>query len=123
MINFDEFKQIETHWIGLSVNGINAAYSASLVDIVNKCNNTYSTIKITIKKPVGVKSRTYIDFHKKNNKEDPKFKVGDHLIISKCKNIFAKVYVPDWKKLKKLLECVMKKNYKKQIINSLELKK
>ena len=28
-------------------------------------------------KPVDVKSNTYIDFDKKNNKEDPKFKVDD----------------------------------------------
>ena len=37
---------------------------------VNKCNNTfYSTIKM---KPADVKSHTYIDFNKENNKEDPK---------------------------------------------------
>ena len=30
-------------------------------------------------KPVDVKSNTYIDFDKENNKEDPKFKVADHL--------------------------------------------
>ena len=28
--------------------------------------------------------------------EGPKFKVGDHVKISKCKNIFAKSYVPNW---------------------------
>ena len=33
---------------------------------------------------------TYIDFNKKNNKEDLKFKIGDHVTISKYKNIFAK---------------------------------
>ena len=41
-------------------------------------------------KPVDVKSTTYIDFHKKNNKEDPKFKAVDHVIISKYKSIFEK---------------------------------
>ena len=51
-----------------------------LDDIVNKYNNTYhSTIKM---KPVDVKSSTYIDFNKDNNKEDPKFKVDDHVRIS-----------------------------------------
>ena len=41
-------------------------YIDKLVDIVNKCNNTYhSTIKI---KPIYVKSSTYIDFNKKNNR-------------------------------------------------------
>ena len=63
-------------------------------NIVYKYNNIYpSTIKM---KPLDVKSSTYIDFDKKNNKEDPKFKVGDHVAISKYKNIFAKGYVPNW---------------------------
>ena len=31
-------------------------------------------------KPVNIKSRTYIDFDKKNNKEeDATFRVGDHV--------------------------------------------
>ena len=30
-------------------------------------------------KPVDVKSNTYIDFDKKNNKEDTKFKVDDQV--------------------------------------------
>ena len=46
-------------------------------------------------KPVFITSRTYIDFDKKNNKEDPKFKVGSHVRISKYKNIFAKGYTPN----------------------------
>ena len=28
--------------------------------------------------------------------KDPKFKVGDHVRISKDKNIFAKGYTPNW---------------------------
>ena len=44
-------------------------------------------------KSLDVKSRKYIDFDKKNNKEDPKFKVGDHIRISRYNNIFAKVNV------------------------------
>ena len=43
-------------------------------------------------KPVDVKSNTYIDFDKENNKEDPKFKVADHLWVSKFRNIFAIIY-------------------------------
>ena len=61
--------------------------------IVNKDNNTYRTIKM---KPVDVKSSIYIDFNKENKKEDPKFKVSDHVTVSKYKNIFAKGYVPNW---------------------------
>ena len=46
-------------------------------------------------KLVDVNSGTYIDFDKKNNKEDPKFKVDNHVRISKYKNIFAKGYIPN----------------------------
>ena len=31
-------------------------------------------------------------------KKDPRFKVGDHVRISKFKNIFAKGYAPNWSK-------------------------
>ena len=66
-------------------------YINKLDDLVNKYNNTYhSTIKI---KPVDVKSSMFIDFDKKNNMEDPKFKVVDHVRISKYKSIFIKGYV------------------------------
>ena len=62
--------------------------------MVNKHDNTcHITIKI---KPVDVTSSTYIDFDKKINKEDPKFKVGDHVRISKYKTIFEKGYVLNW---------------------------
>ena len=69
-------------------------YINKLADIADKCNNTYhSTIKI---KHVDVKSSAYIDFNKENNEKDPKFKVDDHVRISKYKNCFAKGYVPNW---------------------------
>ena len=44
-------------------------------------------------KTVDVNPRMYVHFNKENNKEGPKFKVGDHVRISKYKNIFAKAYV------------------------------
>ena len=48
-------------------------------------------------KPVDdVKDNTYIDFGKESNDKDPKFQVGDHVRIWKCKNIFAKGYTPNW---------------------------
>ena len=52
-------------------------------------------------KPVDVKDNKYIDsteLHsiKVVNDKIPKFKVGDHVRISKYKNIFAKVYTPNW---------------------------
>ena len=43
-------------------------------------------------KPVDVKDNTYLDFKKEVNDKDPKLKVGDHVRISKYKNIFAKGY-------------------------------
>ena len=52
-----------------------------------------------------------MEFHssKDVNGKDPKFKVDDHVRISKYKNIFAKEYTPNWpeevfviKELKKL---------------------
>ena len=65
-----------------------------LDDIVNEYNNTYHrTIKM---KPVDVKDNTYIDFEKDVNDKNPKFKVGDHVRISKYKNIFAKGCMPNW---------------------------
>ena len=33
---------------------------------------------------------------KRVNDKDPKFKVGDHVRISKYKNIFGKGYTPNW---------------------------
>ena len=71
-------------------------YIDKLDDILNKYNNTYhSTIKI---KPVDVKSSTYINFNKENNKKDHKFKIDDNVRISKCKIIFTKGYTPNWYK-------------------------
>ena len=68
-------------------------YIDKLDNIVSKCNNTYhKTINM---KPLDVRSSTYIDFDKRNNKEDPEYKVGDHVRISKYKNIFAKDHVPN----------------------------
>ena len=40
-----------------------------------------------------VKSSTYIDFDKKNNKEGPKFKVVDNIRILKYEITFVKDYV------------------------------
>ena len=68
-------------------------YIDKLYVIVNKYNNTYSTIKI---KPLDVKSNTYIDSNKEINDKDHKFKIGDITRISKYKNIFAKGYTRNW---------------------------
>ena len=70
-------------------------YIDKLDDIVGEYNNTYHrAIKM---KPVDVKDNTYIDFtYTTYIDKNPKFKVGDHVRISKYKNIFAKGYTPNW---------------------------
>ena len=118
-------------------------YIDKLDDIVNEYNNTYyRTIKM---KPVDVRDNTYIDFEKEVNNKDPKFKVGDHVRISKDKNIFAKGYMPSWseevfviKKVKstvpwtyvindfngeEIIGTFMKKNCKRLIKKNLQWKK
>ena len=56
-------------------------YIHKLDDIVNSYNNTYyRTIKM---KPLNVKQSTYTNSSKKINDEDPKFKIGDFVWISK----------------------------------------
>ena len=70
-------------------------YIDKLDDIVDGYNNTYRTIEM---KPVDVKDNKYLDFNKENNYKDPKFKFGDHVRISKYRNIFAKRYMPNWSK-------------------------
>ena len=80
-----------------------------LDDIVNKYNNTvHRTIKM---KPIDITGEFYIKSSKNafnkdsmeldsielnSNKKNPKFKFGDHVRISKYKNIFAKGYTPNW---------------------------
>ena len=54
-------------------------------DIIDKHNNAYQrTIKV---KP--------INFVVESNDRDPKFKVGEQVIISKYKSLFAKGYTPE----------------------------
>ena len=69
-------------------------YIDKLDYMVDEYHNTYHT---TIKmEPIGVKDNTYINTDKEVNGKGPKFKVGDHVRISKYKNIFAKGYTPNW---------------------------
>ena len=69
-------------------------YIDKLDDIVSKYNDIYHrTVKM---EPIGVKDNTYINIDKEVNDKKPKFKVDDHVRISKFKNIFAKGYIPNW---------------------------
>ena len=47
-------------------------------------------------KPNDVTSDSYAEYDEDFNKKGSKFKVGDHVRISKYKNIFAKGYAPNW---------------------------
>ena len=49
-------------------------------------------------KPINVKDNAYFDFDKEVNNNDPKFKIDNHVRISKYENIFAKGYTPNWSK-------------------------
>ena len=65
-------------------------YFDVLDDIVNKYNMTvHRTIKM---KTIDVASDSYAEYNKDSYEKDPKFKVGDHVKISKYKNFFAKGY-------------------------------
>ena len=69
-------------------------YFNVLDDIVDKYNNTwYSSIKM---KPKDVTDDSLVNISEESNKKIPKFKIGDHVRISNYKNIFAKVYTPNW---------------------------
>ena len=82
--------KIFKHMAAISKN----IYFDVLDDIVNKYNNTvHKTIEM---KPVDVTFDSYAEYNEDFNKKDPKFKVGDHVRISKYKNIFAKTYAPNW---------------------------
>ena len=47
-------------------------------------------------KPIDVKNYSFPGYNEESNKKDPKFKVIDHVRISKYMNIFAKGYAPNW---------------------------
>ena len=69
-------------------------YFDVLKDIINKYNKTvHKTIKM---KPIDVTDDSFVEYNEDLNERNPKFKVGDHVRISKYKNIFAKGYAPNW---------------------------
>ena len=107
-------------------------------DIVDEYNNTYHTAIKMI--PINVRDNTNINIDREINNKDPKFKVADHVRISKYKNIFAKGYTSNWseevfviKKVKNTVPWtyvindlngaeILKKNCKKQTKRNSELK-
>ena len=125
-------------------------YIDKLDDVVDKYNNAYHT---TIKmKPIDVKDNIYIYIYiyiyinadKETNNKDPKFKVEyqeyqntkrfllkdicltgvkKYLLLKKLKILFCGITLLMIQTVKKLLEHLMKKNYKRQIKKNSELKK
>ena len=82
--------KIFKHMTAISKN----VYLDVLNDIANKYNKTmHRTIKM---KPIEVTNDSYAEYNEDSNKRNPKFKFGDHVRISKYKNIFAKGYVLNW---------------------------
>ena len=69
-------------------------YFDKLDDFVDdEYNNTnHRTTKM---KPVDVKAGNYFEYNVNYNDKDPKFKIDDHLRISKYKNIPAQGYTPN----------------------------
>ena len=47
-------------------------------------------------KPIEVTNDFYAEYNEDPNNKNPKFKFGDRVRISKCKNIFSKGYAPNW---------------------------
>ena len=77
--------KIFKHMTAISKN----IYFDVLDDIVDKYSNlVHRTIKM---KPIEVTNDYYAEYNEDpSNKKNPKLKVGDHVRISKYKNIFAK---------------------------------
>ena len=107
-------------------------YFDVLDDILDEYNSTvHRTIKM---KPIAVTSVSYVEYNEDSNVTKLKFKVGDHVRISKYENIFAEGYTQNWSEdafvvskikiqfrglmllvtwmVNQLLEIFMKKNYK-----------
>ena len=96
--------KIYKHVTAISKN----VYFDVLNDIVDEHNNTYhKTIKM---KPINVRSDSFAEHNEESNEKDLKFKVGDHVRISRYKNIFTIRYICNMsedifvaKKIKKML--------------------
>ena len=47
-------------------------------------------------RPIDVTDDSFAEYNEESNKRNSKSKVGDHVRISKYKNIFANGYFPNW---------------------------
>ena len=78
--------KIYKHMTAISKN----VYFDVLDDIVDKYNNTYH--RIIKMKPIDVKNDSFAEYYEESNEKDPKFKLNDHVRVSKYKNALAKCY-------------------------------
>ena len=70
-------------------------YFNVLDDIVDNYNNTYHSS--TKMKPEDVTDDFFfVQYSEESNKKNPKFRIADHVRISKYKNVFTKGYTPNW---------------------------
>ena len=84
--------KIYKHMTAVSKN----VYFDVLDNIVDEYTNTYhNTVKM---KPIDVKSSSCAEYNVDSNNKGPKFKIGDHVKISKYKIYFAKGYPPNGQK-------------------------
>ena len=96
-------------------------YFDVLDDIVNKYNNTiHRTIKM---KTIDVTDDSFGEYNEKSDKKNPKFNVGDHVRISKYKNIFAKGYAPNWSEEIFLIKKIKNTLLWTYVINDLNVEK
>ena len=101
------------------------AYFDMLDDIVNNYNNT---VIEQLKWNLLMLKIIYVDsmeLHSKKevNNKDPKFKVGDHVRISRYKNIFAKGYIPNMSEEVFVIKKVKSTIPSTYVINDLMVKK
>ena len=83
-------------------DGIYVVTERFIRTLKNKCHKHLTGVWKNVhidkldEKPADVKSGTYLVCDIEHNDKDPKFKIGDHVKISKNKIIFAKVCTPIW---------------------------
>ena len=83
-------KKIFKHMTAVSKN----IYINVLDDIVNKYSKiVHRSIKMKL---IDVTPDSYAEYNEDSNDKDPKFKVGDHVRISKYKSVFDKGYTQNW---------------------------
>ena len=61
-----------------------------MIQLINIIIHTIAQLKLNLK------PSKYVESSKEINYQDPKCKIGDIVIISKYKSIFARGYAPSW---------------------------